>query len=195
MSDTDEGVAHHGAPILTKRDYAHCEAMVLWIGTVRAARKDSSWYGPSWLPGGVDIQKSRLFWRIRSGKKPLPEPPPTCFSCPWYELVESAGPHSCLEIWFTDETAWAKDMPGEVVICQCGGYKVIERKSEDEAIVQFGSIQYRIWRNIEAALLLTRWRADAEPALKSRIEEKERANRSRGWYIERLPHAQEAKPA
>jgi hypothetical protein len=37
--------------------------------------------------------KSALFARLLAGKDPLPYPPPTSFSYPWYELIEQPGPH------------------------------------------------------------------------------------------------------
>ena len=59
--------------------------------------------------------KSRLFWRIRSGKKPLALPPPTAYSCPWYELLEVPGPH---DVW---EEIRIHDINGKRVasVAQC----------------------------------------------------------------------------
>lgn len=37
--------------------------------------------------------KSALFSRLLAGGEPLPHPPPTSFSYPWYELIEKPGPH------------------------------------------------------------------------------------------------------
>ncbi len=37
--------------------------------------------------------KSALFARLLSSKEPLPYPPPTSFSYPWYALIEKPGPH------------------------------------------------------------------------------------------------------
>lgn len=83
MINTEEDAgAHHGDPILTMRDLNISRAVVSWI---EIARKK---YGQEWLPSDTDFIKSRLFWRLRSGFKPLPDPPPTAFSCPWYEVIE-----------------------------------------------------------------------------------------------------------
>lgn len=38
--------------------------------------------------------KSALFARLLDGKPPLPFPPPTSFSYPWYTIIEDNGPHS-----------------------------------------------------------------------------------------------------
>lgn len=37
--------------------------------------------------------KSALFNRLLEGKEPLPYPPPTAFSYPWYGIVETPGAH------------------------------------------------------------------------------------------------------
>ena len=135
MSDADDTGAHHGAPILTRRDLFICQSLITWVQTVRAS--GGLGYGPDWLPNRVDIAKSRLFWRIRSGKEPLPEPPPRAFSCPWYELVEEPErPHWVSELW-TD---------GEICsIAQCR-YDV-EKWSDDRQpeIVKFGSYRFKVW--------------------------------------------------
>lgn len=137
-------VAHHGAPILTARDAKYCEAMIAWIRTVREHCKDKFSYGPEWLPSGVDIEKSRLFWRLRSGKQPLPHPPPTCYSCPWYEVVEEPTPHWTMECWEAKGPAWDGLLDGHAIIGQCG-YK-IERRSADgfPELVSFGPWQFTV---------------------------------------------------
>ena len=135
MSDADDTGAHHGVPILTRRDLFICQSLIKWVQTARAA--DNICYGPDWLPNRVDIAKSRLFWRIRSGKEPLPEAPPRAYSCPWYELVEEPErPHWVSEVW-TD---------GEICsIAQCR-YDV-EKWSDDRKpeIVKFRSYRFKVW--------------------------------------------------
>jgi hypothetical protein len=131
----DEDVAHHGVPLLTEHEAQICEAMSLWIATVRQG--GSAWY-KDWLPGRVDIEKSRLFWRLRSGKEPLPHRPPTAYSCPWYEVVEE-----------TDRPHWAFDggheREGIVSFAQCG-YKVEDRDAAGApSRVSFGPWQFRCW--------------------------------------------------
>lgn len=50
--------------------------------------------GPNTIPGVSPLlnhypgPKSALFARLLSGKQPLPHPPPTCFSYPWYSLID-----------------------------------------------------------------------------------------------------------
>lgn len=112
--DQEHGVAHHGPPILTRREAEICGAMVHWITTVR---KQGGYYA-DFMPSGADICKSRLFWRIRSGKKPLDNPPPTAYSCPWYELIdEPERPHWAYEV---------HEREGNAYVAQCR-YKVIGR--------------------------------------------------------------------
>ncbi len=45
-------------------------------------------------------EKSALFWRLLNGKEPLPMPPPTSYSYPWYEIIEEPGPHQVGNIGF-----------------------------------------------------------------------------------------------
>ncbi len=125
---------------LTDRDIRICEAMAKWISTAKLFG-DQSQYGPEWIPTKADIMKSRLFWRIRSGKEPLLEPPPRAFSCPWYEVVEEPGSHHCFELYLDP---WQGKLPGKVGICQ-HLYDLVERTSETSAIVKFGSIKYKVW--------------------------------------------------
>ncbi len=125
------GVAHHGPPILTRRDESICLAMVEWIEIARERN------GKDWLPGSADICKSRLFWRLRSGKSALPSPPPTAYSCPWYELIdEYERPH-----WAYDMHEWN----GETFFAQCR-YKVLTRdESGKPSRVKFGPYEFRCW--------------------------------------------------
>lgn len=133
MSDHEDkhGVAHHGAPILTRRDEAICHAMVNWI---RIARERN---GKDWLPGSADICKSRLFWRLRAGKQPLKHRPPTAYSCPWYELIdEPERPH-----WAYDMAEWE----GETYFAQCR-YKTLDRDADGKpSRVTFGPYTFKCW--------------------------------------------------
>lgn len=45
-------------------------------------------------------EKSALFWRLLNGKEPLPMPPPTRYSYPWYEIIENHGPHQVSDVAF-----------------------------------------------------------------------------------------------
>jgi hypothetical protein len=47
------------------------------------------------FPNDADIHHSALLSRLRSGKDPLPKPPPHAFSSPWYSVMEEDGPHDC----------------------------------------------------------------------------------------------------
>jgi hypothetical protein len=49
--------------------------------------------------------KSALFARLLEGKEPLPFPPPTSFSYPWYDLVELPGPHTVSSVGGTANLA------------------------------------------------------------------------------------------
>lgn len=138
MSDK-HGVAHHGEPILSQESFLLCQQMALWIDTARKA--GGNMLGRDWLPSAADIIKSRLFWRIRSGKRPLDHPPPRAYSCPWYEVVEEDRPHWAYEI---------SDSPlshekGMVYIAQCA-YKVLEYGEDGKAtVVGFGPYKFKVW--------------------------------------------------
>lgn len=79
--------------------------LLLWIKTARAANASrgatlGGMYGENWLPCSTDLIKSALFERIRSGKDPLPEPPPIGFACPWYACVDDPNPHMIYDVRF-----------------------------------------------------------------------------------------------
>lgn len=130
--------SHHGSPDLFSSDITLLGAYRQWIETVWAARQDMKW-----LPGEIDCLKSRLFWRIRSGKSPLPSPPPTAYSCPWYEVIEEIRPHFLWEeVRFYEPR---ENQPETVaVIAQCQ-YVVIDRSDPKKTIVGFGPWRFRIW--------------------------------------------------
>ena len=95
--------SHHGTPDLFERDIKLLIDYQLWIKTANEASEKlfqrtgfkNSYHKDTWIPSQADMTKSRLFWRIRSGLQPLPEAPPTAYSCSWYELIEIPGPHDC----------------------------------------------------------------------------------------------------
>ena len=126
--------AHHGIPLLTTGDMMLLGAMRLWIETVRKIDR----YGIEWLPSDVDMLKSRLFWRIRSGKQPLPEPPPTAYSCPWYELIEDDRPH-----WAYD--MWVNPHGDTCAISQCGYAVEVFGENRYPEVVRFGSYRFKTW--------------------------------------------------
>lgn len=108
---------------ITREQQEFAEQIVLWIRTAKAAGYPA--LQPDWLPSRSDLSKSALFERIRSGKAPLPEPPPVAHSCPWYAVVEDPNPH------FVGSVSWAPAFlhgRNEVVffqkrwkiVCRCG---------------------------------------------------------------------------
>ena len=69
MTDLDKPAgSYHGSPDLLMRDIKLLEDYNLWIQTIMKENNNES---ISSLPGYPDWIKSRLFWRIRSGKQPL----------------------------------------------------------------------------------------------------------------------------
>lgn len=132
--------SHHGIPDLLMRDMKLICYFKKWVSTVRNAKG----YDTKWLPSEIDCLKSRLFWRIRSGKDPLKDAPPTCFSCPWYEVIEIPGPHSTIDPIriFDDEGK------KYVSVAQCR-YELIESASMDgqdnAATIGFGPYRFKAW--------------------------------------------------
>lgn len=59
-----------------------------WMQVMLEAGHKKPW------PSDADIQKSRLFARIRAGIDPLCFPPPVSHGKPWYDVIEGAGPWS-----------------------------------------------------------------------------------------------------
>lgn len=147
MAKDEHGVAHHGPPILTEREYQTCNAMLKWIETAR--NSGGFGYGPDWLPTSVDIIKSRLFWRIRSGKEPLEYPPPRAYSCPWYEVVEDGKPHSLWEgVYISKDLALHEGKP-IAIIAQCG--YAIDRMNDklplsEPEVVGYGPWRFKVWK-------------------------------------------------
>ena len=115
-------------------EVAVAEAVILWIRTARDAG-----HGEGWLPTAADIRKSALFERLRSGKQPLPFPPPLGMSCPWYALVEDPEPQFVGRMdgfgpVFGTEGA---DLPGagRVSVMQ-SLYDIVERRSDTDMVVR-----------------------------------------------------------
>lgn len=128
--DAEPAGSHHGDPILTKRDISLLEAYSVWIQTFAKAQGVVPF-----LTGYPDWIKSRLFWRIRSGKKPLPYPPPTAFSCPWYELIEVPEPHE------TADTV--REYDGKLIVAQ-SRYEILGRE-DNKWIVGYGPYRFKAW--------------------------------------------------
>lgn len=68
-----------------------------------------------------DVLKSALFARIRTGKGPLPFPPPTRNGVPWHEVIEQEGPHAVEAEILRDE----RGAPVGAVIEACRHWLVI----------------------------------------------------------------------
>lgn len=109
--------------------------MAEWINVARRER-----YAYDWLPGDVDLVKSSLFSRLRSGKPALASPPPTAGSYPWYKLIDQP-----------ERAHWASELyvhktEGEIAyIAQCP-YIIHTYSDKDEMLpfsVSFGKYFFR----------------------------------------------------
>ena len=78
------------------------------------------------------VLKSCLFMRVvHQGKEPLPYPPPTAYSAPWYSLIESGNTdlHE-IDVSFHEQA---------VYICQCP-WQIVEKSDDGEYIVRFAKM-------------------------------------------------------
>lgn len=78
-----------------------------------------------------DVLKSALLQRIRSGRRPLPFPPPTKQGMPWHEVVEG-------EDQFIVDAALIRDEAGALLgvsIEACTDWSICERRSGDAELV------------------------------------------------------------
>lgn len=132
---------------ISEAEMAMARHVVTWIRTARAA----GYGGPDWLPNDVDCHKSALLERLRSGKDPLPEPPPLGMACPWYALIEDAGPHYVFDVWRGD--ASSQFVPRDTLVALQSLYKIETEKSETDFIVRDArhetSYRFRLWYNPE----------------------------------------------
>jgi len=129
--------SHHGAPDLFERDIKLLLDYQKWVET---AKKSGGVHYQNWTPGTVDMLKSRLFWRIRSGKEPLPEAPPTAYSCPWYELIEVPGPHDVWEEIRVYEKKFCS-------VAQCR-YEVLEQHEDGILILKYNCYKFKAWNGM-----------------------------------------------
>lgn len=182
----------HHDDLAIESDHVHLmRAYHLWVETVRnTVRLPYPGYGPDWEPSDIDIVKSRLFWRIRSGYAPLPWAPPCAYSCPWYEVVEDLGSHAAFEarrvlddkhlgdVWFIAQTP----------------YKHVETLEDNRHVVAFGEYRFEVHRDpaAEAARVggLNPHNPDCETEYYARIVD----DPTRAWFIRRVP-GRESLPA
>jgi hypothetical protein len=144
---------------------ATARAVVLWIRTVRDA--GGFGYGPGWLPSEPDFTKSALFERIRSGKAPLEHPPPLGYACPWYALIEDAGPHYAFDV----------SVSGGDFIALQNRYTVVERRGEAYVIKDARRetpYRFKAWYDAE-------WRHPGGRFIG-------------GWFLQNVAFANEASP-
>lgn len=180
---------HHDQEAVTL-DESHLDLMRsfhLWVETVRK----SPGYSSNWEPSDIDIIKSRLFWRIRSGYQPLPWAPPRAYSCPWYEVVEDMGNHSCFDCW-----SKLKDgaiAPKHWVIAQCL-YDHIETREDNTHIVGYGKYRFLIFRDVAMEAKRIAELNPHNPDCEKRMLEDMSDEKSRGWFIRRMPELEEPQP-
>lgn len=122
---------------------------MLWIRTVRetAAKYSLTYYGSDWLPSDADFDKSALLERIRSGLKPMDEPPPVGYSCPWYALVEDKGPH-----YIFDVSETANFLEENQILAAQNRFTIYERRGDKDYIVgdvRGTSYRFRLYYDAE----------------------------------------------
>lgn len=163
-----------------EREQRLVKSFKLWVDTVR------KWRNPKleledWLPTSVDICKSRLFWWIRSGHEPLPFPPPTAYSCPWYELIVDDLNH---HIYLDFSLHKTNDDSVSVWVCQCP-YNLIEKVSDTEYILGFGPYRFKAWRDVETSLRALASYNPQSPNLYEEYYERDKNDLTKCWMIRR----------
>jgi len=138
--------SHHGDPILTRHDLSLLKAYNAWVYILFEEDQYRNLFLENknktlFMPNDIDWLKSRLFWRLRAGKDPLPYPPPTAFSCPWYEIIEVPGPHDSFEHIRVSKEEGRDD---RVYIAQCP-YKLLEKTDDGKYILGFGPYRFKAW--------------------------------------------------
>jgi len=177
---------------LSEADLHMAHGVTLWIETARKA----GYGGPDWLPSRADFVKSALFERIRSGKAPLPYPPPVGFACPWYALVEDVGPHPVGEAHTPFVPVFGQALPedgedaapreswdlqpGEVTVLM-NRYRIVETRGEQDFMVVDAHhvpqtpYRFRLWLDRE-------WRHPSRPEGYPRG----------GWFIQNMEFADQS---
>jgi hypothetical protein len=84
----------------------------------------------------INARKSPLLDRLLAGIPPLPEPPPTRHSYPWYDLVEK-GEDRAREVWVMTSNAFAR--PDMLVIDQ-SIWRIVEKRSGDEFVAAYSYV-------------------------------------------------------
>jgi len=124
--------------------------LISWIRTARKWRYNAFQPKGDWLPGAPDVLKSRLFWRLRTGQDPLDYPPPTAFSCPWYELIEDNRAHWAYEAFVfvpKDGSRIGDEIEAPVMsIAQCS-YVVVDMADGVPSKVSFGPYVFKVWKD------------------------------------------------
>lgn len=168
------------------------KAFRLWVNTVRGTAKRGGYvYNETWLPGPIDCIKSRLFWWIRSGHEPLPFPPPTAYSCPWYEVITEQGNHHVYDLHEYPEGSmfYRKDKPS-VSISQ-SIYDILERKEDGSLILAYGPWRFRAFRDAEKHADVIGEYNKHDPTCRERVYESDKDDMNKCWFLCRLPELEQ----
>lgn len=126
----------------------------------------------------ISCRKSALLHRMLEGKEPLPIPPPTAHSYPWYDLIENEIGHP-YEVWEGDDfiaKAFGDDL---VVVIDQTVWKLLEKLGEDSWIVT-----YSYGRDEKRKLAESKWHVYT---IGSRIPQRPEAPSSNKlWEIKRV---------
>lgn len=96
------------------------------------------------------LEKSSLYNRLLTGRKPLIIPPPVSHSYPWYESVESSEPIGIVEP--ADAADWSlKDNSNEGLLIHQSFWRVLEQQDETTFIVTYEGwhqlgFTWKLWR-------------------------------------------------
>lgn len=172
----------NGKHVGDETDFRNCVNMITWIRTVRKTQKYGEGRWP-WFPSRIDMWKSSFFWRLRSGKAPLPSPPPTSFSYPWYDVVENLNAHwiDSIHIMPKNELV-GPDYMSQSYACINQDLYVIKKWVDAEetipSVVEHGQYLFHVFRGTYETKQVTSM--GVAPII------------LHGWYIQRL--VQDEKP-
>lgn len=156
MPDWELITDENGNPITINWDqsYAIWRAIDIWRKVAIEFGGEHYEYLKDSPPRLVDMEKSCLLGRMTmEGKPPLPEPPPTCFSAPWYNLIEDGHAH----LWLNEFTVY-------------GPY---DDQSDFERIINIGQRKWFVFAEDERGILC-KYKRDGDLWRLRKLEPEER---------------------
>ena len=140
---------------ISKEEYAFAQLLIKFIKVVRDTNsgQERLYYSKNWLPSDADISKSALLERMRSGLEPLAEPPPLGYSCPWYAVVEDAGPHYLYDCYFKEDETIVHALQHVYNVVEKSEYYYIVKDAKYDTSYRFKIFYDSEWEHPTAKIL------------------------------------------